>query len=77
MDLFRRRDRRGRRWGHNVTPTIATVGIAVLVDGAISTALGEYVPISSQTDSQRALIEKERAELAQTPRPRPRPSSRS
>lgn len=49
------------------TPAIATAGIAALVGGAISMALGEYVSVSSQTDSQRALIEKERAELAADP----------
>lgn len=30
-------------------------------------ALGEYVSVSSQNDSQRALIEKERRELAEEP----------
>lgn len=49
------------------TPAIATAGIAALVGGAISMALGEYVSVSSQSDSQRALIEKERAELAADP----------
>jgi VIT1/CCC1 family predicted Fe2+/Mn2+ transporter len=46
---------------------IATAGIAALVGGAISMALGEYVSVSSQSDSQRALIEKERRELEETP----------
>jgi len=46
---------------------IITAGAAGLVGGAISMALGEYVSVSSQRDSQRALIDKERAELAQMP----------
>jgi len=46
---------------------IATAGVAALVGGAISMALGEYVSVSSQSDSQLALIEKERRELAETP----------
>ncbi|WP_435094212.1 VIT1/CCC1 transporter family protein [Clavibacter michiganensis] len=49
------------------TGAIATAGIAGLVGGAISMALGEYVSVSSQSDSQRALIAKERAELAADP----------
>ncbi|MBA8992090.1 VIT family protein [Curtobacterium sp. MCLR17_039] len=46
---------------------IATAGVAALVGGAISMALGEYVSVSSQSDSQRALIEKERTELRDDP----------
>lgn len=46
---------------------ILTAGIAGLVGGAISMALGEYVSVSSQRDSERALIEKERRELAEMP----------
>jgi VIT1/CCC1 family predicted Fe2+/Mn2+ transporter len=52
------------------TPAIApilTAGAAGLVGGAISMALGEYVSVSSQRDSQRALIAKERRELAEQP----------
>lgn len=37
-------------------PAILTAGIAALVGGALSMALGEYVSVSSQSDSQRALI---------------------
>lgn len=48
-------------------PAIATAGIAALVGGAISMALGEYVSVSSQSDGQRALIEKERGELREFP----------
>ncbi len=46
---------------------IFTAGIAGLVGGAISMALGEYVSVSSQSDSQRALIAKEKGELAGQP----------
>lgn len=46
---------------------ILTAGLAGLVGGAISMALGEYVSVSSQRDSQRALIAKERTELATMP----------
>lgn len=46
---------------------ILTAGIAGLVGGAISMALGEYVSVSSQRDSERALIAKERHELRTMP----------
>ena len=49
------------------TAPILTAGVAGVVGGAISMALGEYVSVSSQSDSQRALIAKERAELAEDP----------
>lgn len=44
-----------------------TAGIAGLVGGAISMALGEYVSVSSQRDSERALIAKESGELRDMP----------
>ncbi|GAA2100179.1 VIT family protein [Microlunatus panaciterrae] len=46
---------------------ILTAGSAALVGGAISMALGEYVSVSSQRDSERALIAKERRELREMP----------
>jgi len=46
---------------------ILTAGVAGLVGGAISMALGEYVSVSSQRDSQHALIAKERRELEELP----------
>ncbi|UFS59126.1 VIT1/CCC1 transporter family protein [Subtercola endophyticus] len=49
------------------TAAIVAAGSAALVGGAISMALGEYVSVSSQRDSQQALIEKERAELHDDP----------
>jgi VIT1/CCC1 family predicted Fe2+/Mn2+ transporter len=46
---------------------ILTAGTAALVGGAISMALGEYVSVSSQSDSEKTLIAKERRELADMP----------
>lgn len=46
---------------------IFTAGLAGLVAGAVSMALGEYVSVSSQRDSERALLTKERHELSDTP----------
>ncbi len=46
---------------------IMVAGVAALVAGAVSMALGEYVSVSSQRDSERALVEKERRELADMP----------
>jgi VIT1/CCC1 family predicted Fe2+/Mn2+ transporter len=46
---------------------VLTAGVAGLVGGAISMALGEYVSVSSQRDGERALIAKEKLELAEMP----------
>ena len=46
---------------------IAVAGLAGLVSGALSMAVGEYVSVSSQRDTERALVEKERRELAEDP----------
>lgn len=46
---------------------IALAGVAGLVGGAISMALGEYVSVSSQRDSETALIAKEERELSEMP----------
>src|SRR5689334_11785280 len=46
---------------------IMTAGVAGLVAGAVSMALGEYVSVSSQRDTERALLAKERTELAEFP----------
>jgi vacuolar iron transporter family protein len=54
----------------SATPAVIPVllaGAAALVGGAISMALGEYVSVSSQRDSERALIAKERRELETEP----------
>ena len=47
--------------------TIFTAGLAGLVGGAVSMALGEYVSVSSQRDSERAEIKQEKRELADSP----------
>jgi VIT1/CCC1 family predicted Fe2+/Mn2+ transporter len=47
--------------------TILTAGIAGLSAGAMSMAVGEYVSVSSQRDTEQALLEKERGELADSP----------
>ncbi len=49
------------------TGAIATAGVAALVGGAVSMALGEYVSVSSQRDSERHLIATERRELREDP----------
>jgi VIT1/CCC1 family predicted Fe2+/Mn2+ transporter len=46
---------------------ILTAGVAGLVAGAVSMALGEYVSVSSQRDSQRSMLAKERRELDEEP----------
>jgi vacuolar iron transporter family protein len=46
---------------------ILTAGVAGLVGGAISMALGEYVSVSSQRDSERAAIATEQKELTDSP----------
>jgi VIT1/CCC1 family predicted Fe2+/Mn2+ transporter len=46
---------------------IFTAGLAGLVAGAVSMALGEYVSVSSQRDSERGEITQEKRELVSTP----------
>jgi vacuolar iron transporter family protein len=46
---------------------IFTAGLAGLVAGGVSMALGEYVSVSTQRDTQRALLRKERHELDEMP----------
>jgi len=46
---------------------IFTAGLAGLVAGAVSMALGEYVSVSSQRDSELAQLSQEKRELAETP----------
>jgi VIT1/CCC1 family predicted Fe2+/Mn2+ transporter len=43
---------------------ILTAGVAGLVAGAVSMALAEYVSVSTQRDTERALLLRERRELA-------------
>jgi vacuolar iron transporter family protein len=47
--------------------TILLGGTAGLVAGALSMAAGEYVSVSTQRDTERALIRKETRELAEEP----------
>ena len=46
---------------------ILTAGIAGLTAGALSMALGEYVSVSTQRDTEMALLDKERRELVEQP----------
>ena len=46
---------------------ILTAGVAGLAAGALSMALGEYVSVSTQRDTERALLAKERRELIEEP----------
>ena len=46
---------------------ILTAGLAGLVAGAMSMAAGEYVSVSSQADTERSDLERERHELATDP----------
>jgi len=46
---------------------ILVAGIAGLVAGALSMAAGEYVSVSSQADTERADLARERSELQQQP----------
>jgi VIT1/CCC1 family predicted Fe2+/Mn2+ transporter len=49
------------------TDTILVAGVAGLVAGAMSMAVGEFVSVSSQRDAERADIERESLELAGQP----------
>ena len=46
---------------------IFTAGIAAVAAGAVSMALGEYVSVSTQRDTEASLLAKERRELATQP----------
>jgi VIT1/CCC1 family predicted Fe2+/Mn2+ transporter len=46
---------------------VLVAGVAGLVAGAMSMAAGEYVSVSSQADTERADLERERRELATMP----------
>ena len=49
------------------TSAVLVAGTAGLVAGAMSMAAGEYVSVSSQSDTERADLARERAELASQP----------
>ncbi|NYD57265.1 VIT1/CCC1 family predicted Fe2+/Mn2+ transporter [Nocardioides marinisabuli] len=46
---------------------ILIAGVAAVVAGALSMGAGEYVSVSTQSDSERALLDKERRELEEEP----------
>lgn len=48
--------------------TVLLAGVAGLVGGALSMATGEYVSVSSQADTERADLDKERRELERSPK---------
>jgi len=47
---------------------ILTAGLAGIVAGALSMAVGEYVSVSTQRDTENALLIKEKQDLAEHPR---------
>ena len=49
------------------TGFVLTAGVAGLVAGALSMAVGEYVSVSTQRDTEEALLEIERVELRDEP----------
>ena len=46
---------------------VLIAGVAGLVAGAMAMAVGEYVSVSSQSDSERADLARERKELSENP----------
>lgn len=52
---------------HATHETILLTGVAGLVAGAMSMAAGEYVSVSSQSDTEQADLSREREELATQP----------
>lgn len=49
------------------TKAITIAGLAALIAGALSMAVGEYVSVSSQSDAEKAYIELEKVDLAENP----------
>ena len=47
-------------------PAVLIAGVAGIVAGAMSMATGEYVSVSSQSDTENADLERERRELEAT-----------
>ena len=52
---------------HATSHDVLVAGVAGLVAGAMSMAAGEYVSVSSQSDTERADIDRERKEIATDP----------
>lgn len=46
---------------------VLTAGLASTIAGAVSMAVGEYVSVSSQRDTEKALVSQEERELAEDP----------
>lgn len=51
----------------NDTRSITIAGLAALIAGALSMAVGEYVSVSSQSDAEKAFIETEKEDLRRRP----------
>lgn len=51
----------------NNTGAVFTAGLAALVAGALSMAVGEYVSVSSQSDAEKAYIDREKKLLEENP----------
>lgn len=51
----------------NETGAIFTAGLAALVAGALSMAVGEYVSVSSQSDAEKSFIDREKKLLKSDP----------
>lgn len=49
---------------HSTASDVLVAGVAGLVAGAMSMAAGEYVSVSSQSDTEKADLDRERKELA-------------
>lgn len=49
------------------TKAVLTAGVAALSAGALSMAVGEYVSVSTQRDTEKALLQKEKHELEVSP----------
>jgi VIT family len=63
--------------GNSAQHIMVLAGVAALVGGALSMAVGEYISVASQRDAEEADIEKERREQAKGNRGKhiPRPCS--
>lgn len=57
----------GMAAGGATTSTVLLAGGAALISGSVSMALGEYVSVAAQRDTETALIQKEKHELAEMP----------
>ena len=51
----------------NDTRAISIAGLAALIAGALSMAVGEYVSVSSQSDAEKAYIRLEKEDLRDNP----------